>query len=199
MRKVFIAAAIAAAGLALYYAGSELKGYADEVVEFVRTHQQFALPVIALLAFGESIAFVSLVLPFWGILVTLGVLLPQAGVAVIPIWVAASVGAALGDWFSYWLGVHYHEQIGRVWPLSRHPEFIPRAHALFERWGIFAIWLGRFSGPLRATVPIVAGAVQMSPWRFQFANWGSAFLWAAVLLGLGNGTLHVFERLRDLL
>ena len=49
------------------------------------------------------------------------------------------------------------------------------------------IFIGRFSGPLRATVPLVAGIFSMPFWRFQFANFTSAFLWAAVLLTLGDG------------
>ena len=47
------------------------------------------------------------------------------------------------------------------------------------------IFIGRFSGPLRATVPLVAGIVEMPYWHFQFANFSSAFLWAAVLMAPG--------------
>jgi len=52
-------------------------------------------------------------------------------------------------------------------------------------WGIWAIFLGRFTGPLRATVPIVAGISQMKFWSFQISNVSSAFLWSAVLIALG--------------
>jgi membrane protein DedA with SNARE-associated domain len=39
---------------------------------------------------------------------------------------------------------------------------------------------------LRASVPLVAGIFEMPYWRFQFANFISAFVWAAVLLTLGD-------------
>jgi membrane protein DedA with SNARE-associated domain len=45
---------------------------------------------------------------------------------------------------------------------------------------------GRFFGPLRASVPLVAGIFDMPFWRFQIANVTSAFVWAAVLLTLGD-------------
>ena len=45
---------------------------------------------------------------------------------------------------------------------------------------------GRFFGPLRAAVPLVAGIFGMPFWPFQIANFGSALLWAAVLLKLGD-------------
>jgi membrane protein DedA with SNARE-associated domain len=35
-------------------------------------------------------------------------------------------------------------------------------------------------------VPLVAGILAMPYWRFQFANFTSALVWAAVLLKLGD-------------
>jgi membrane protein DedA with SNARE-associated domain len=40
---------------------------------------------------------------------------------------------------------------------------------------------------LRASVPLIAGIFEMPFWRFQIANVLSAFVWAAVLLTLGDG------------
>lgn len=163
-----------------------LQEYANLIVDFVRDHRAWAAPIVFLLAFGESIAFVSLILPFWGMLVAIGAFMGVDGSEFLMIWLAASVGAALGDWVSYWLGYHFHDQIARMWPLSKYPDLLPRGHAFFEKYGVWAIVLGRFSGPFRASVPIVAGATQMSPWLFQIANWSSAFLWAFVLLVFGD-------------
>ena len=161
--------------------------YGDLIVAFVRDHKPWAAPIVAVLAFGESLAFVSLVLPFWGILVALGALVAPKGIDFLVILTAAATGAALGDWLSVWLGYQYHDQSARMWPLSRYPDLLPRGHAFFQKWGPWAIIIGRFSGPLRASVPIAAGAAQMAVTPFQVANWSSAVLWAAVLLLLGDG------------
>lgn len=164
-----------------------LQEYADAVITFVRTNPQWMVPMVFALAFGESIAFVSLILPFWGMLVALGSMIGTGDVSLfVKVWLAASVGAALGDWVSYWLGYHFHDDIAKMWPLSRKPDLLPKGHAFMEKWGVWAIVLGRFSGPFRASVPIVAGATQMDRVKFQIANWGSAFLWAAVLLMFGD-------------
>jgi membrane protein DedA with SNARE-associated domain len=55
-----------------------------------------------------------------------------------------------------------------------------------KTWGIPGIFIGRFFGPLRAAVPLIAGIFEMPYWRFQLANFSSAFVWAAVLLTLGD-------------
>ena len=59
--------------------------------------------------------------------------------------------------------------------------------------GIPGIFIGRFFGPLRASVPLVAGIFEMPYWRFQFANFFSAFVWAAVLLTLGDVISVIIE------
>ena len=46
---------------------------------------------------------------------------------------------------------------------------------------------------LRASVPLVAGIFEMPYWRFQAANFSSAFVWAAMLLTLGDGLSSVFK------
>lgn len=174
-----------------------LETSADTIVEFVRAHKAWAAPIVFVLAFGESMAFVSLVLPFWGILVGIGTIMGAAGgVDFWLILVAAAVGAALGDWLSFWLGYHYGDRLATMWPLNKNPDLLPKGHAFFDRWGPWAIVIGRFSGPLRASVPIVAGAVKMAQTTFQIANWSSAFLWAWVLLTLGDVLGKTWNALR---
>lgn len=165
---------------------ASLEAHGQLIVEFVRAHEAWAAPVVFALAFGESLAFISLLIPAWAALVAIGVLIGSGDLNFWPIWVAGSIGAALGDWLSYWIGVKLGPPVAHVWPLSRHPELIPRGERFVTRWGVLAIFIGRFFGPLRASVPLVAGIFAMPYWRFQLANFTSAFLWAAVLLTLGD-------------
>ena len=159
---------------------ASLEAHGQLIVEFVRAHEVWAAPVVF------ALAFISLLIPAWAALVAIGVLIGSGDLNFWPIWVAGSIGAALGDWLSYWIGVKLGPPVAHVWPLSRHPELIPRGERFVNRWGVLAIFIGRFFGPLRASVPLVAGIFAMPYWRFQLANFTSAFLWAAVLLTLGD-------------
>ena len=163
-----------------------LESYAEQIIEFVRIHQQWAAPVVLILAFGESLAFISLLLPAWAALVGMGALISAGELNFWPIWAGAAVGAALGDWLSYWIGHKLEYRVQKIWPLSRHPELIPKGEAFLKNWGILAIFIGRFFGPLRASVPLVAGIFEMPYWKFQIANFASAFVWAGVLLIFGD-------------
>jgi membrane protein DedA with SNARE-associated domain len=159
---------------------------AGPIIAFVQANKAWAAPIVFALAFGESLAFISLFLPFWAMLVGIGTLITASGLDFWTIWIAASLGAALGDWVSYWLGKHFQHRVAGWWPLSRYPWMLPKGEAFFQRFGWMAVVLGRFSGPLRATVPLVAGITRMPFATFQIANFGSAFLWAAILLAPGG-------------
>jgi membrane protein DedA with SNARE-associated domain len=164
----------------------ELHSIVEQVTDFVRLHAVWAPPIVFALAFGESLAFISLLIPAWSALVAIGALLSTSGINFWPVWIAGSLGAALGDWLSYWVGLKLEYSVARIWPLSRHPEMIPRGERFVKAWGIPGIFIGRFFGPLRAVVPLVAGIFEMPYWQFQIANVTSAFVWAAVLLTIGD-------------
>lgn len=164
----------------------DLQAIVQQTVDFVRNNQVWAAPVVFALAFGESLAFLSLLIPAWGALVAIGALISSSDISFWPIWIAASLGAAAGDWLSYWVGLKLEYTVAHVWPLSRHPDFIPRGEAFMKKWGVPGIFIGRVFGPLRASVPLIAGIFEMPFWRFQVANFSSAFVWAAVLLTIGD-------------
>jgi membrane protein DedA with SNARE-associated domain len=170
-----------------------IEAHAHTIIEFVRSHQAWAAPIVFVLAFAESMAFISLFVPAWAALVGIGTLVQSAGVNFWPVWIAGALGAALGDWLSYWIGLKLEHRVQHIWPLSKHPGIIDAGARFVTRWGILAIYIGRFSGPLRASVPLVAGIFKMPYWPFQVANFTSAFLWSGVLLLLGDVTSHAIK------
>ena len=157
-----------------------------DVLEFVRQHQSWAAPIVFALAFAESLAFLSFIVPAWAVLVGIGAMMKTGGIAFLPVLLAGALGAALGDWLSYWLGHLLQDRLPRMWPFRAHPDLLKRGEAFIGKWGALAIFIGRFSGPLRASVPIVAGMLGMPQATFQIANFTSALIWVAVLLELGD-------------
>jgi membrane protein DedA with SNARE-associated domain len=170
-----------------------LASFSQDVIDFVQQHEVWAAPIVFGLAFGESLAFISLLLPAWTALLAMGALIGAGKLAFTPILIAGALGAAFGDWLSYWFGFKFKDSVRHMWPLSRHPEFISKGEAFITEYGAAAIFIGRFFGPLRASVPLVAGILAMPYGRFQLANFASAFVWAGVLLTLGDVTSTVIK------
>jgi membrane protein DedA with SNARE-associated domain len=164
---------------------------------FIAAHHAWAGPIAMGLAFGESLAFIGILLPATAALVFIGVLISQGLLDFWTMALWATPGAAFGDWLSYWIGRKFDRAIGRVWPFSRYPEMLAKGHVFFERWGIASVFLGRFFGPVRAVIPLVAGIMDMPTGRFQLANWASACIWAPYWLAVGIFGNRLFDWLSD--
>lgn len=164
----------------------DLSGFFDEALRLIETHRAWAGVIYGLMAFGESLVIVGVLVPATGVMMATGALVGAGTVPFLDIWIGGAIGAALGDTISYWVGRRLGPGVDRLWPFSRHPETLAAARNVFARWGWMAIVVGRFIGPLRASVPTVAGITDMPPLPFQLANVGSAIVWIPVLVFPGS-------------
>jgi undecaprenyl-diphosphatase len=99
-----------------------------------------------------------------------------------PTFAWAVAGAVLGDGLSFFIGRHFQDQLRGFWPFSRHPDMLQGGIDFFQRYGGKSVVFGRFVGPVRAVIPLVAGMLNMSPGRFLAANIASALAWAPAYL-----------------
>src|SRR5260221_1740972 len=110
-----------------------LEDHDHHLVEFVRVHQAWAPPVVFALAFGESLAFVSLLIPAWAALVGIGVLISSGNLTFWPVWVAGSIGAALGDWLSFWIGLKVGPAVAHTLAFFRPPAILSPGGTFLNR------------------------------------------------------------------
>ena len=168
---------------------------AQPLLEYIKTHQDWAVVVMFITAFGESFAFLSLLFPGTTLLIAAGALIKTGALPLAPIILGAIVGAVLGDSVSYWVGRKYGGALARIWPFTRNPDLIPAGIRFFERHGGKSVFIGRFFGPVRAVIPLAAGIMLMPRGRFWFANITSALIWAPLLLFAGDLLGHAGERM----
>ena len=166
----------------------------DPILAAAKARPDVAIAVVFGLAFGKSLAFVSLVVPATFALFALGGLIGSGSLPFLPTWLAATLGAGLGDWLSFWLGRHFRDALWERWPLSRRPDLKAKSAAFLQRWGALGVFASKFWGPLRAAIPIAAGVGGVPNLPFQIANWASAALWSFVLLAPGSFAFEAIQR-----
>jgi membrane protein DedA with SNARE-associated domain len=164
----------------------DIAAFFDAALSLIETHRAWAGLIYGAMAFGESLVIVGVLVPATGVMMATGALVGAGTVPLVDIWIGGALGAALGDTVSYWVGRKFGPGIDRLWPFSRHPEMLAAARNVFARWGWAAVVVGRFIGPLRASVPTVAGITAMPHTAFQLANIGSAIVWIPVLIFPGS-------------
>ncbi len=152
---------------------------------YVLHHKDLAGPILCGLAFGESLVLVGLFFPATFIMVFAGLAIQQGqldGGTVIG-WSIA--GAVVGDAVTYWIGRWIGPSVVHHWPLNRQKTTVARARLFFRKYGFLSIFIGRFLGPVRPTIPLVGGILRMRHLTFQVANVTSAILWVPFMLAWG--------------
>ena len=114
-----------------------------------------------------------------------GALISAGAIQFWPTFAWAVAGAIVGDVSSYWLGYHFRDRIASIWPFTRYRSTLDQGKAFFAKHGGKSVAFGRFFGPVRAVIPLIAGSMGMQPWRFALANILSALVWAPAYLAPG--------------
>ncbi len=158
--------------------------YIMQIVPIADSMGGYLYLLIFAAAILESTPIIGTFTPGTLILVFFGFLVSVTQVTLLPCIVAASIGAALGDYIGYLLG-----RFGSRF-FSEHKKIlnighIDRGRAFFSKHGGKSILIGRFVGPIRPIVPLVAGAIRMSMRRFMPLNIFGAVLWSSVLISAG--------------
>ncbi len=159
-----------------------MQGLIDQSLQFIEQHQAWAGLVVFLMAFGESLFIIGILLPATFMLFVIGGLVGSGTLPWFPIVTWGFAGAVLGDALSYWLGCWVGPKVLRWRYLKSHRKHVARARLFFYRYGFLAVLIGRFLGPVRSVIPTVAGAMGMPQARFQLANILSAAAWMPALL-----------------
>jgi membrane protein DedA with SNARE-associated domain len=150
----------------------------DPLIAFVSSHAWLAYLTLFLAALLEAVPIIGAVIPGSTIIFALSALVPGGELQLMWVLLAAIAGALLGDGSAFLLGYREQREILKVWPLSGHPGVVAQSEAFFHRWGVLAVFFARFVPPIRAFVPITAGALGMSPSSFYAVNIPAVLLWA---------------------
>lgn len=142
-------------------------------------------PIVGLVTFGESLIVIGAVLPATVILLLAGGLIATGAVDSVTVIAWALAGAVAGDAASFALGQRLGARVLRHPLLIKYRRLIARTRLLTRRYGVAAIYLGRFAGPFRAFVPLMAGVNHMPSTRFHVANLLSGALWVGAFLAPG--------------
>ncbi|MEU9749638.1 MULTISPECIES: DedA family protein [Streptomyces] len=144
------------------------------------------VPPIAIYALvGVVIGLESLGIPLPGeiVLVSSALLASQHGdINPYILGACATAGAIIGDSIGYAIG----RKGGRpllAWLAGRFPKHfgepqIAMAERSFQKWGMWAVFFGRFVALLRIFAGPLAGVLRMPYWKFLIANVLGGIVWA---------------------
>ncbi len=143
-------------------------------------------PLAVYLIVAGVIGVESLGIPLPGeiVLVSAALMSSHHELEVTPVGVAvaAIIGAIIGDTIGYSIGHRYgmplFTWLGTKLPKHFGPGHVALAERMFAKWGVWAVFFGRFIALLRIFAGPLAGALKMPYRRFLAANATGAICWA---------------------
>ncbi|MFF4340573.1 DedA family protein [Kitasatospora sp. NPDC001540] len=150
-------------------------------------------PTLVYVIIGLIIGLESLGIPLPGeiALVTAALLAAKGTVSPWGVALCAIAGAIIGDSIGYAIGHKggrpLFEKLGRKFPKHFGPDHLATAERQFQRWGMWAVFFGRFVALLRIFAGPLAGTLRMPYWKFLIANVLGGVVWA------GGTTLLVYQ------
>ena len=134
---------------------------------------------IFVVAIGEAVFILGLFVPSTPVLLLVGGIIATGKLPFWEIYLAAVLGAVIGDAISYTVGFALKDRIKTIWPFRNYLDLLDKGEAFFARHGGKSVFIGRFIPGVKAVVPGIAGMMGM-PYRwFSIINVSSAFAWAA--------------------
>ena len=171
-----------------------MAAYIDPLITFVSANAWLAYLTLFLAALLEAVPVVGSVIPGSTIILALSALVPGGELKLQWVLLAATAGALIGDGSAFWVGHRSQREILSTWPLSNYPRVIAQSESFFRRWGVWAVFFARFVPPIRAFVPVTAGALAMPPFRFYAVNIPAILLWAPAHVFPGVLAVSVLDR-----
>jgi membrane protein DedA with SNARE-associated domain len=141
-------------------------------------------PILVYLAVGVIIGVESMGIPLPGevVLVSASLMATKGFLSPWGVAIAASFGAIVGDSIGYVIGRHGGRplliRLGKRFPKHLGAPQLAKAEQIFQRWGVWAVFFGRFVALLRILAGPLAGALHMPYLRFLVANAAGGIVWA---------------------
>ena len=164
----------------------------SSILEFLEENPNLINLMMFLLVFVESLIILGLFTPATLIIPGIGALAASINISPVVIVFWASLGMIMGDTVSFFIGKLVGNKV-EDWIPEKYHHYIFQARKFMKKRGMLSVALGRFAGPLRCTVPFIAGSLGMKSKYFLPIEVLASPAWASlyVLTGYFLGVVFV--------
>ncbi|KTD15647.1 Legionella secretion system protein Y [Legionella gratiana] len=169
--------------------------YVQPLTVWLQQNPHWSLFITFLISLTESLAIIGSIVPGSVTMTAIGILAGSGVMRIDLTLLAATLGAIVGDSLSYLLGYYYSERLIDIWPFKKYPRWLQYGKDFFKTHGGKSVLIGRFVGPLRSIIPVIAGILHMKQWHFFVANvlsaigWSFLYVMPGVVLGAASHEL----------
>ncbi|QCI20292.1 DedA family protein [Buchnera aphidicola (Brachycaudus cardui)] len=150
------------------------------LTNFITQSLTYSLLVVGIVSFLESLALVGLLLPGIILMTTLGTFIGDGRLSFYPAWISGTIGCALGDWISYYIGLYFKNWLCDFKFLKKNQKLFNKTKSLLHKHSFITIIIGRFIGPTRPLIPMISGMLKLPLNKFFLPSVIGCILWPPV-------------------
>ena len=145
---------------------------------YITNHPNFGYIFSFCISFLESLPIIGTIIPGSITMTAVGTLIGTGTLPLTPTILSAICGAFFGDFIGFLVGRLGEERIFSIWPFKKNKHWLEYGRSFFQKHGIKSVIIGRFIGPIRSAIPMIASLLGMSYSKFIIAGICSATLWS---------------------
>ncbi|QCI24238.1 DedA family protein [Buchnera aphidicola (Muscaphis stroyani)] len=150
------------------------------LTSFTTQSLTYSLIVVGTVSFLESLALIGLLLPGIVLMTTLGALIGDGKLLFYPAWISGIIGCLIGDWTSYYIGLRFKNWLYNLKFLKKNYTLLDKTKKILHKHSLITIIAGRFIGPTRPLIPMVAGMLKLPLKKFVLPSIIGCILWPPV-------------------
>lgn len=168
--------------------------------DFIPESLAYSILLVGIVSFLESLALIGLLLPGIILMTTFGTFIGDGKLSFYPAWISGTIGCFLGDWVSYFIGLYFKDWLSNIKFIKNNQELFNKTKEKMYKHSMLAIIIGRFIGPTRPILPMVAGMLKLPLKKFIFPSIIGCVLWPPVYFfpGIVTGiTINIPDNSED--
>ena len=164
----------------------------DSILSWAGEHHEQAVWLVPLLAFMETCVGVGLFVPSLMLVIVTSVFYANDWANLWVMATMAMIGSSLGDHVGYYAGRAIGHRVHGWRIIQRNAERWERTETMVRRYGVWAIFIGRFIPAIRSLVPAMMGVTEFERARYTLFDVAACSLWALGLVAIVKGAHTLF-------
>ncbi|MCW5197325.1 DedA family protein [Buchnera aphidicola] len=147
---------------------------------FLTQSLSYAFVIIAIITFLESLALIGLLIPGIVLMTTIGIMIGNKQLSLYSTWISGIIGCFLGDCISYYIGWKCKKWIYKNKLFQKNIKIFNKIKATIHQYSMLTILIGKFIGPTRPLIPMIAGMLKIPIKKFLIPSVIGCILWPLI-------------------
>ncbi|WP_343182609.1 DedA family protein [Buchnera aphidicola] len=147
------------------------------ILHLIKKFTSHPIILVMTITFLESLAIIGLVFPGMILMSAIGTLIGSGKLSFYTTWIISIITCSVGDYISYYIGWKFKNWIYRIYIFKKNIILFNKIKNFLHNYSLITILFGKFFGPTRPLIPMMAGMMEIPIKKFIFPSFIGCIIW----------------------